>query len=526
MPVTSSVNLKRIIKSVDPLKLCSGGALIFLSEPFILGPQDSGSVEAPIIYTAYPKEKPVLSGGKKIKGWKPVGQDRWSVELPEVREGKWAFRQLFVNGSRRQRPRLPKQGTYSLAGEVILPPDYHGAGLRFKKGDILASWTNLNDIEVVILQYWTEARLLISDLDSKTLTAYFKHSSWRPLTWSKGYYLDNVFEGLNDPGQWYLDRKTGRLIYWALPGEVINRAEIIAPRIQQLLRLEGEPQAGRFVEYITFRGLTFSHTAAPLPTGGYAYPQAEVPVPSAIYVQGGRHCTFEKNDLVRLGQWALEISRGCLDNRIEANRIHDVGAGGIKIGEEKNPEDDRDETCRAVITDNLIYDGNKVYLGAPAVWIGQSGQNQVAHNEIKGPWQWGISVGWTWDYLPINLSRDNRIEFNHIHHLGKGELGTHGAIYCLGLSPGTVVRHNLIHHIFGGGCGIILDQGCSGVLVENNLIHHTTIGFCSNFHCFGNLILNNIFALASKVQILRYGDDPPPGVLLKNHNLFSRNIIY
>jgi hypothetical protein len=208
------------------------------------------------------------------------------------------------------------------------------------------------------------------------------------------------------------------------------------------------------------------------------------------------------------------------------NHIHDVGAGGIKIGEPENREKDADEAGRTVLTDNHIHDGNQVYLGAPAVWIGQSGGNLVAHNEIHGAWEWGLSVGWNWEYVPPNRARDNRLEYNHLHHLGESELGTHGVIYCLGLSPGTVIRNNLIHDISGGGYGIILDQGCCGVLVENNLVHHADGGFCSNFHCIGNILLNNIFALTRQAQMHRYGDNPPGGFQLANNHIYCRNIGY
>ena len=50
--------------------------------------------------------------------------------------------------------------------------------------------------------------------------------------------------------------------------------------------------------------------------------------------------------------------------------------------------------------------------------------------------------------IPISaLKGDNVVEKNHIHDLGTGVLGTHGALYCLGVSPGTVLRNNYIHHV-------------------------------------------------------------------------------
>ena len=52
----------------------------------------------------------------------------------------------------------------------------------------------------------------------------------------------------------------------------------------------------------------------------------------------------------------------------------------------------------------------------------------------------------------------------------------------MGTSPGTVIRNNHIHHVFhaerwpGAGEGIILDNGCCGILVENNLVHDAVAG--------------------------------------------------
>ena len=42
-----------------------------LSESFVLTGEDSGTPQAPITYTAYPGQQPVLSGGQPISGWTP-----------------------------------------------------------------------------------------------------------------------------------------------------------------------------------------------------------------------------------------------------------------------------------------------------------------------------------------------------------------------------------------------------------------------------------------------------------------------
>ena len=72
----------------------------YLGETLILTAEDSGTSDCPITYTAYPGEKPILSGGRKITGWKLYKGKIFQCEVPEARRGKWKFRQLFFNGHR------------------------------------------------------------------------------------------------------------------------------------------------------------------------------------------------------------------------------------------------------------------------------------------------------------------------------------------------------------------------------------------------------------------------------------------
>ena len=183
------------------------------------------------------------------------------------------------------------------------------------------------------------------------------------------------------------------------------------------------------------------------------------------------------------------------------------------------------------ITDNRIDNCAKVYLGAPAISILQSSGNRVAHNEITGSCQWAISVGWTWNYMPPGNARDNIIEHNHCHHIGDGAGNSGCALYFLGVQPGTVARYNLVHDITGKGVGngvgdgggIGLDESSTGILIENNVVHHVDglpIGF--NFSTIGNIVQNNVFALARRGMMSRSGD---PGKLDQT-GVFYRNIFY
>jgi len=97
-----------------PVSVELRGGTYYLSEPFVLTPQDSGTAKFPIIYRAHDGETPVISGGVPITGWTPTtvnGKAAWSARVA-IEGDTGYFHQLFVNGERRARPRLPKTGLF------------------------------------------------------------------------------------------------------------------------------------------------------------------------------------------------------------------------------------------------------------------------------------------------------------------------------------------------------------------------------------------------------------------------------
>jgi len=228
-----------------PVTVHLRGGRYALTEPLVFGPQDS----APVTYKAFPGETPVLDGGVRITDWRTEtvnGVTAWVADLPEVARGAWNFRQLFVNGERRRRPRLPAQGLYRMAAAPGLPESGgwgNGGCTQFEAApaDALPG-RNLTDAEVVYLHFWIEERSTIASIDPAARLVTMDRPSRCALFGSHGsqladYYFDNVAEALSEPGQWYLDRSAGRLYYVPMPGEDPETAEVYAPRLLQLLAL-------------------------------------------------------------------------------------------------------------------------------------------------------------------------------------------------------------------------------------------------------------------------------------------------
>jgi hypothetical protein len=99
--------LKSANRFTAPMEVMVLDGVYSLSEPLILTSDDSGTEEFPITYTAYPGHHPVLSGGKAIGDWKSFHGKIMETHLPEVKAGRWKFRQLFYRGERQVRARWP-----------------------------------------------------------------------------------------------------------------------------------------------------------------------------------------------------------------------------------------------------------------------------------------------------------------------------------------------------------------------------------------------------------------------------------
>src|SRR5207344_928398 len=111
--------------------------------------------------------------------------------------------------------------------------------------------------EFVALHFWIETRANFASIDTTTNTAKLQRKSRMRLTDDFGavpapYYVENVFEELREPGQWYLDRPTGTLYYIPLPGEKIESLHVVAPRLTQLVKFEGDHAGNKPVRFVRF----------------------------------------------------------------------------------------------------------------------------------------------------------------------------------------------------------------------------------------------------------------------------------
>jgi hypothetical protein len=490
------------------------GGTYHIAQPLRFGPEDSGRPGAPIRYAAWRGEKPVVSGGRVIRGWRPIGGGVWRTEVPEAKGRKWVFRQLWLDDRRLTLARSPNVGFWTTAGKAgpITDPatgartDRSQTAFRYAPGTV-RPWRNLADANVVLYQIWETSLLPLKSVDPAKRTVTFAGPAKWPMQWygRQRYIIENHEGALDAPGEWQLDRDAGTLSLIPPKGIDPRKATITAPMATSLLEIQGDPAAGRLVSNVWFSGIAFRHAEWSLPAEGHGDWQAAVSVPGAVTATGAADCRFTGCEVAHVGQYGLELGAGCSRNRVEACHFTDLGAGGVKVG---RPEPATGPTASGgnVVDNCFIHDGGIVHAGAIGVWVGQSSDNTISHNEICDMNYTGISVGWSWGYDPTTCHR-NRIEFNHLHHLGRRVMSDMAAIYTLGISTGTVIRNNLIHEIWGhetsGAGGIYPDEGTTGALIEDNVVYGTIFGGLSIHYGRDITVRNNVFAFSRDRQVSR-----------------------
>lgn len=437
-----------------------------LPETLHFGPQDSGAAEAPVTYASAPGETAVLSGGQRVSGWRTNDDGTWSVNLPDVANGKWFFRHLTVDGKRAVRGRWPKKH-----GELRVEQVEDGLKeFTFDKA-IPATISAESGTELVIFQVWSITRGLVMDAGGKraaTATAMgwvgHKPTSAMP---GRAAFIENAPEFVNQPGEWCLDRKTGVLTYFPREGENPESSIAVAPRLEQLIRVTGEP--GEPVENLHFKNLSFEHTNFPLPSFGYNEIQAahygtvfekeEFHVqPLAIEFVNAERCLFENCRLAHLGASGIGLGPGCRNDTIKNCQIEDIGGNGVMVGWRGAGElapgrttlsaDWADTTMAPTnneVSNCRIRRCGTDSMGSVGIFVAFSADTKISHNHVHDLPYSGISIGYRWDKSESSQVRC-LVENNHIHDVMKLFIDG-GGIYTLGYQPGTVLRGNHIHDV-------------------------------------------------------------------------------
>jgi hypothetical protein len=225
------------------------GGVYRLTSPFTLGVADSGRPGHRVVYRAAPGQAPVLSGAMRVTGFTKVDAAK-NIYRAQVPAGT-ASRELFVDGMRARRARSASN-----------PPGFTATSTGFTTSDgSYASWTNTSQVEIVNNNAWKQMRCPLASITANGSGG--SDLTVDPACWNNNHnsvphpgfpfngaglptlsgisWIENAYQLLGTPGQFYLDSAAGYLYYVPRPGEDLAKADVELPVAPELLDLSGTP---------------------------------------------------------------------------------------------------------------------------------------------------------------------------------------------------------------------------------------------------------------------------------------------
>ena len=497
-----------------------------------------------------------FSGGVKLSGWKDEGDGVWSAPAPKNAAGETAFfDQLWFDGRRAPNARIPNEGYLRISSstQFVVRTDAQGPVYReravFTNDEAKALATLTADeakyAQMGVILKWSYGKRIVRAYDAAAnaveTESRFKLDHWRP--WNKRETLIaffNVRGGFDAPGEWFLDMKAGRVLYRPLPGEDLEKMEIVAPRtgLSQLFCVKTDVKGRRYSRNVTWRNLRLAFTSATLSGNGpeqIQQLQAASSCDGAVTLDGAHGYSFVDCEVSHTGNYALRFNDGCMSNAVVNSTLTDLGAGGVWMGMRKGTgrvsrkvvkPTFPDSTAFNLISNCTITCGGRYNPEATGVAITHCSDTKVVHNDIHDFYYTGVSIGWIWGFQG-SVAQRNEIAWNVIYDLGKSIMSDMGGVYSLATSYGTTVHHNVIHDVWSysyGGWALYCDEGSEGIEEYDNLCWNTTDGGFHQHYGTGCVIRNNIFAFNRELGAVRGSRPEVQGIPCSFH--FVNNIVY
>jgi hypothetical protein len=506
-PQGAQVRVRSLIKAglSDSVEIIFAAGTYFLDAPLELRPEDSGNAAFPISWRAAPGADVILSGGKQItNAWTKGERGIWHTDLTGIglAADQWNFRQLFVNGSRAVRARFPnvtETNPFLYAIGAVGNPKGAFDHLVITPSLIKPGWGTAADAQINVVpqsrffNQWNtvtavdpkSGRIDIADSERHRL---IDNGSW--------FWIEGVQEELDQPGEWFLDPKSGRLFYMPPAGIDPNTQNIIAPFLNRLVNVKGDVNSGTHVSHVKFDGLKFRHTSNTL-----GHIEARVHTDTAIMFENTNDCLVRNCDFENIGGYALWLHLDSQRNHFDRNTVRYSGGGGVLLtGSRLGYMDDSKiytsgEAAAKVapilnrITNNTVehcgkirYYGGGVHLDSRPFSMTMSAGNYIAHNLFNDLSRNGV--------FAFRNQGGNVVEYNHIHNAMQTTIDG-GCIHFATMNTLNAKNHILNNWLYDAwgynhkssgtpirklANGIFLDWDTSNTIVKDNWIYNSVGG--------------------------------------------------
>ena len=510
-----------------------------ITSPITFEVKDSGSGKFRIYYQAYPGEKPVINGAKKVTGWTASSGGVYKASLDRATK----LRNLYVNDARANMTSKNVSckgatGTYAVTagqGAWAWAGGSGFDGVKYSASEVPDITSNKDDLEIVNQTIWNENIVCVRDVvtasdGNRGLLLQQPYGAIAQLpdsgaafVASGSHAIFNVFAWLNSPGQFYFDKKSGTLYYYPRSGEDMSTADVEAPVAETLIEIAGTSNTSR-VKNITIQGITFANTDYSLNKVESSYGKSSVQgatiyvgygkgksihdwryevldtLPAAILVNSADSIDIVGNVVKHSGNEGISMINDVINSNIVGNYITDIAGSGITIGHPQHVYVGDGGTharyakgvegicTKITVNNNLVYlVGTQRGFGSHAgVTAFFTDTLTFTHNHIHSVAYNGINLGWGWKNFKDSTTCKNTTCNNNRFTNMMTRLHDSGAVYTLGQMQGTVINQNYVKGIpnnsTGPTYGLHNDEG-SAYITENDNVLDIDKGVTYTINC-------------------------------------------
>ena len=460
-----------------------------------------------VTYKAYDGEKVVFTSGASYSGFEKCtvnGHEAFKKYVGTDAD----FSILFDENKMLEQGRFPSSGYLNVKSvsddDILIKPEteseyYTAYSGMYADSSELSELDNIESATVKILHWWKDETLQISDYDGKTGHITFDKAPSMTVNAGDRFFLLNVYEAVDEPGEWYLDKSDGVLYVIPEEGSSPDDYTVFGATLETLINVDGVDSIS--FENIIFRGNGRSYYAE------REHSQAAYNADSCVKYKNASDFYIKNCEFRDIGACAVFVGENVENADVDSCVFNNIGAQAVFVKGENVDVTDERVTKNIRIINNSISEYGRYYYNAVGVLVIHANSVEISHNEIHDGYYTAVSVGWVWGYS-YSVTYNNKICDNLIYNIGQGWLSDMGGIYTLGNQPNTVVSGNVIHNVSAdpeesgyGGWGIYLDEGSSYMLVEKNLVYACGSDAYHLHYGSYNTVRNNIFALSGESQV-------------------------